>query len=388
MKTVQRTIYSLLFAFALLLLSFLLRVPRARADGGAPNLAYVSGTASGISTIDIAQRKLTTTFTVPGQPAMILLSVDGRLLYVTQPTLNRVAVISTSTKQVQCFASIPGQPTLLTLDPATNILYAAGAASGQVTGLDPATCAIKYRLNAGSGVSGLAVALIGGGTTGSSANQIWVSGASGLHLFRSNGQQLATIPLPVHPQYLCIPPGNTAYVTTREGEVVAIDLNTHRSSLPLLTGGTFGPMDYDATTGEVYTPDLAHRRLDVLAPVIVNTTPLPAEPLRVLSLPAAPQSVAITSDGQFGFVALADGSVAMLDIPGRQVITTIQVGGHPYFIITGLYPLLVSLTPRQSVLINGLTDFLHYGAAALVFVTAVVAVAFQKYRERRQMGKH
>ena len=45
---------ALFFICSLLNLSF---IPRASADGGAPNLAYVSGTSSGISVIDVGQAK-------------------------------------------------------------------------------------------------------------------------------------------------------------------------------------------------------------------------------------------------------------------------------------------------------------------------------------------
>src|SRR5205085_8146692 len=95
-----------------LVLFFLLLpiTPRVQADGGAPNLAYVSGTSGDISIVDIAQRKLTGTLSVPGSPDMILLSVDGHLLYVTQPGLDRVRVINATSKQAQCSISVPGQP--------------------------------------------------------------------------------------------------------------------------------------------------------------------------------------------------------------------------------------------------------------------------------------
>jgi hypothetical protein len=75
---------------------------------------------------------------------------------------------------------------------------------------------------------------------------------------------------------------------------------------------------------------------------------LPSEPSRIIHLSVAPVSVAITSDGQFGFIALTTGDVAELDVPGRQIITTIHVGGHPNFIITGLYPPIVGTTPQQA----------------------------------------
>ncbi len=40
----------------------------ARADGGAPNLAYISGTAKGISVVDIQQKAVTGTFSLSGDP--------------------------------------------------------------------------------------------------------------------------------------------------------------------------------------------------------------------------------------------------------------------------------------------------------------------------------
>src|SRR5256885_2302628 len=54
-------IASLLFAF--LFLTFLFPGSQhAYADGGAPNLAYVAGSAKGISVIDIGQQKVTGSF--------------------------------------------------------------------------------------------------------------------------------------------------------------------------------------------------------------------------------------------------------------------------------------------------------------------------------------
>jgi len=109
-------------------------------------------------------------------------------------------------------------------------------------------------------------------------------------------------------------------------------------------------MDYDANTGEVYVPDRQHNQLDVLDPVTAGTTVMPPEPGRIIRLSSSPQSVAITSDGQLGFVALSNGQVLMLDIPGRSIVTSIAVGGTPHFIITGLYPPVYSppSTPQQA----------------------------------------
>ncbi len=107
---------------------------------------YVSGTAGGISILDIAQRRLIGTLSVPDKPEMVLLSADGRLLYVTQPDINQVVIMNTSSRQQQCSVTVPGQPSFLAIDPWTNTLYAAGIASNQVAALDPTNCAVRYRV--------------------------------------------------------------------------------------------------------------------------------------------------------------------------------------------------------------------------------------------------
>ena len=141
-------------------------------------------------------------------------------------------------------------------------------------------------------------------------------------------------------------------------------------------------MDYDALTVKIYVPDQQHNLIDVLTPVIAGAT-TPREPARVLRFAAAPQSIAITSDGQLGFVALADGKVSMLDIPGRQVVTTIGVGGVPGFIITGLYPSPFSYTAQQSILVNNIGNIVEYGGAAVV----VVVTGILLLRRRRQLSR-
>ena len=124
MKVVWRV--SLLF-FVLALLLYLFPFSQlVFADGGAPNLAYVAGAEHGIGVIDISQQKVTSSITVGGDPQMILLSLDGRYLYVTQPALGRVAIISARSGKTICTANLPGQPTLLALGPQSGALYAAG----------------------------------------------------------------------------------------------------------------------------------------------------------------------------------------------------------------------------------------------------------------------
>jgi DNA-binding beta-propeller fold protein YncE len=336
---------------SILLLLLGLFPPPAYADGGAPQLAYVAGAGQGISIIDIAQQRVTGMIAVAGNPRTVLLSLDGHALYVTQPTLGRVAVINAKTGQTICIANLPGQPSLLALSLDATVLYAAGRGDTSVRAIDPVTCAVQRTFETHEPVYGLAVtASTAADATPSTPNQLWITGNTALTIYDANGQLLGSVPIAGGPQDISIPGGFTAYVTTRQGTVVAVDLSSRQVVRTLLSGGQFGPMDYDANTGEVYVPDRQHNQLDVLAPIVADTTVVPQEPARMIHLSSSPQSVAITSDGQLGFVALSNGQVLMLDVPRRSAITSITVGGTPHFIITGLYPPVntPSTTPQQA----------------------------------------
>src|SRR6266700_1922384 len=269
----------------ILLLFVVLFSPAAHADGGAPQLAYVAGAAQGIGVIDIAQRRTTRTIAVAGNPHSILLSPDGDALYVTQPTLGRVAVIATKTEKTLCTASLPGQPSLLALSLDATVLYAAGQGDTRVRALDPLTCAVQRTFETHEPVYGLAVAAsTAADATPTTPNHLWITGTTSLTIFEVNGHLLGSVPIAGGPQGICMPGGFTAYITTRQGSVVAVDLNTRQVIRTLLREGQFGSKDYDANTGEVYVPDWQHNQLDVLTPVTAGTTLTTQEPARILHL--------------------------------------------------------------------------------------------------------
>src|SRR5437899_12159592 len=121
-----------------------------------------------------------------------------------------------------------------------NSLYAAGVGSAQVTAIDPTNCKVLYTFGVNGPVYGLAVALTAGSSiNGSTSNQLWVASTDGLTIFNDQtNQTLGAVPLPDGPQYLSIPPGETVYVTTRQGSVEAISLKT-REVGKILIGRTF-----------------------------------------------------------------------------------------------------------------------------------------------------
>ena len=385
------------FCFLLVLLLLIgIFSPPARADGGAPQLAYVAGTARGISIIDIAQRRVTGTISEAGNPHTVLLSLDGSALYVTRPTLGQIAVIGAKSGKTLCTVSLPGQPSLLALSLDSTVLYAAGQGDTNVRALDPQTCAVKRTFETHEPVYGLAVtASTAANATPSTPNQLWITGTTSLTIFDANGQLLGSVPIGGGPQNISIPGGFTAYVTTRQGTVVAVDLNSRQVIRTLLSGGQFGPMDYDANTGEVYVPDRQHNQLDVLAPVVADTTVTQQEPARIIHLSGSPQSVAITSDGQLCFVALSNGQVLMLDVPRRSIVTSITVGGTPHFIITGLYPPANAplTTPQQATIPPSSTK--PFGSLLLIFSLVLIGVLllgmlwlFWRNYQKRLADKH
>src|SRR5258708_19492809 len=113
---------SMLFVLSLFSVYF---SPHTHADGGAPNLAYVSGTSSGVSVIDVGQAKVTKTISVAGDPHTILLSQDGSFLYVSQPRAGQVSVIKAKTGHTLFNPHLPGEPTLLPLNTNTKPLFPA-----------------------------------------------------------------------------------------------------------------------------------------------------------------------------------------------------------------------------------------------------------------------
>jgi DNA-binding beta-propeller fold protein YncE len=363
-----------------LLLLALLPAPPAFADGGAPQLAYVAGAAQGISIIDIAQLRVIGTIALAGNPHSILLSPDGAMLYATQPALGRVAVIAAKTGKTLCTASLPGQPSFLALKLDGTVLYVAGQGDTNARALNPKTCAVQQTFETHEPIYGLAVAAsTAPDATPLTPNQLWITGATALTVYEVNGSLLGSVPFADGPQGICIPAGFTAYVTTRQGTVVALDLNTRKVIKTLLSGGVFGSMDYDATTGEIYVPDESRNQLDVLIPVIAGAAAPIQEPVRILHLDASPQSVAITNDGSLGFVALSNGQAVMLDIPGRKTVTSFAVGGTPQIVITGSYPPENSPTasiqqktnPSSSALFGNSWRIFSAGLAAAVLLGAL-----------------
>lgn len=376
------------FLIATILLSIcaFLAVPsETQADGGAPNLAYVAGATGGVAVVDVQQQKVTGTVKVSGDPHAVALSQDGRFLYVTQPQLHRMAILAAKTGNVVCTTDVPGEPNLLLFDPNVNMLYVAGAQSSTITVVDATNCAIKRKIVTGGPVYGLAYAIVGFTVTGKTGEQLWVSNEKSISIYDDvSGKHLGSVAVPQGPRYLTIPAGGNVYATTQQGSIISLDITSHKIT-PLVSGGSYGPMDFDETTGVVYVPDSTNKQVLVLNPVNAGYK-VPKEPERTIKLDAAPISVAITSDGQLGFFALSTGNVVMYDIPGQQISTTIHTGGTPRFIITGVYPPTFGTTPAQA---NFWGIFANIAGYLVVVVLLIIPfVLFRRHAKIRKMAQN
>jgi DNA-binding beta-propeller fold protein YncE len=368
MCTIQRLKQTRQYYFYLLLLiASLMWTTTIHADGGAPNLAYVASADASISIIDVAQQKVIRTINAPGGVHSLLLSVDGQYLYISQPQQGRVAILAANTGNTICSTPLPGQPAFLALDTTTNSLYAAGHGANIVTDLDATNCKVRRTFHTQAPINGIALALAGTNLIEGQDTQLWATTMQGITVFHTRtGQPIATLSRSDEPRTISIPPGKTAYVSTHHGTINAIDISSYHT-MSLMTGGSYGPMDFDELTGELYVPDSLNKQLLILSPVTVGFAHA-REPLRSIPFHTAPTSVAITNDGQLGFVSLKNGQVSMLDLPGKQTIATLSVKGAPSFIITGVYPPLVPTNLQEITFSGMIVSVIAYGLIAVMLI--------------------
>ncbi|HEY7122933.1 MAG TPA: hypothetical protein VH540_03180 [Ktedonobacterales bacterium] len=366
-------------------------VSTAHADGGAPNLSYVSGTKDGISVIDIANQNISATIKVDGDPRGMTLSADSRYLYVAQAQKNSIAVVDAHAHQVINTLPVGAGPTAVNLDLiSTSHLWVANTGADTVTVLDPDAGKTLATVQVGLHPTSISIATPTSGiseTDGSSEVLVANHDAQSISIIGSESFKIiTTVPLPngESPIGVTVPgTGGTAYVTTDKGNVYGLTLVSHQFFGPIFTGQQLHFMDYDATNGEVYVPDSLANSVTVLRPVFSGKNPpskLPSEPVRTLTIGGGPVSVAITNDGSLGLVAQQDsGNVTMIDVPGHKAVLTIHVGGTPQFLITGPFPPLVNRQSAQIIVIA------LYILGGLLLVGAIGGFIWWNRRQERRI---
>ena len=363
---------------AWLLFAWLAPAPGARADGGAPNLAYVvsqsaSGSGGSLATIDIAQRKVAWQMALGATPTAVQLSLDGRTVYVAASAPNGVLLVDARSHRVTK-ALATGAASDLALDTSvTGALFASIGATGRLAMVDVQNARVAASIPVGAGAAGLAVAGPGSDSARPQDTEIYVTlpDANTVQIVSATARAVvATAAVPGGPRTAVAPgTGGLAYVATRSGTVELIGLSDHRlrGTVYAAPGDELGRMDYDAVTGAIYLTDVTRNQVLALAPASLGgdgAVHIPAEPARTIPIAGGPSAVAITFDGAYGFVTQREaGSVAMLDLAAHQTLATITVPGHPVAVITGAYPPALD---AQTSNVVGVLLYVLAGASVLV----------------------
>ncbi len=367
----------------------------AKADGGAPNLAYVAGGGSGagdLVVIDIAKRSVTGRVAVGGAPAGVVLSADGRFAYVAQSEKGALAIVDVRDLHVAATIPVGAAPQALVLDQTQtpNLVYVSNSGGDTVSVVNPDARHVLTTFQVGQHPGGMALAINGTGIVPQDINdaELYVAntGSDSVTVISTEHRRvLATIAVPGGPVGVVIPQsGGVAYVSLRSGAVAIVSLAKHTllgTLLPAPSGATTPPgtMDYDAVTGQVYVPEGATGNVAVLAPASAgsgDSAPiLPTEPARTLTIGGGPSAVAITFEGTYGFVTQRDtGNVTLFDVGTHKPLAVIAVGGAPRAVVTGAYPPLLN---RQA------ANVAAYVVTGLLIVVLAVAVFFVARGTRR-----
>lgn len=376
-------------------------IPTARADGGAPNLAYIIGggeKGDQLVVMDIAQRRVDWTVSL-SQPQGIVLSADGRFAYIPEASANRVAIVDTRARQVVGSMPVGSGPQAIATNPTSGLhaLFVANTNENSLTVLDADTRHTRATLAVGREPVAVAVATATSGISAAgdaSSSEVYVANRASQSLSviatsdTSEPRLVATIALSAPPCALTIPgTGGVAYVATCSGSVLVVGLARRQVLGTLFSGlgGAPGQIDYDAVTGQIYVPVPARDQVVILRPGGVGADgklAAPREPLRTLNYTGAPSAVAITFDGALGFVAgRGNGQVAEFDVATRATLGTVAVGGAPRAIVTGPYPPALNRETANTV------TALIYGALAVAVAIFVVIMVRKNIRDNIQRSR-
>jgi YVTN family beta-propeller protein len=124
-------------------------------DGG---MAVTSENAGTVSVLDAQAHKLSATINLPRpagallppRPMGLVLSPDGRTLYVTNGRAKSISVIDVATHQVtRTYDDIGARPWGIGISPDGKMLYTANGSSGDVSVVDAATGKVVSRIATG-----------------------------------------------------------------------------------------------------------------------------------------------------------------------------------------------------------------------------------------------
>ena len=344
------------------------------AEAAAAPKAYVGlFKDNAIAVLDTGTNRVQGTIPVPQGPHGIVITPDGRKVYVSSDGASTVSVIDTQTDKIMRSIEVGTNPHGLAITPDGRQVLVGGFGTNQVLLIDTSNDQIVGRLpvpmphNSALSPDGR-MAYIGSQQQGTTAVVI-------LDLLQ--GTQVGTVPLEKTPRVLTLSPdAKQLYVTVAGADAVqVVDLTSQRvvgqipvgaspHHLVMLPNGTAGlVVSQGPGTLEFFDPT----RHTVNHTIRVGTNP---------------HWLAVSTDGRTAYVT-NEGSqdVSVVDVASSTVTATVQVGNAPRKIVVQPGPVVQGMTPAPTVQAptHGTVTISDHGTLEVKGQTAVELEADEYY---------
>ena len=312
-----------------------------------------------VAVIDTAQNKVLSTSTVPKGPHGLVVTSDGRKVYVSSDGASTVSVIDTATDRVVASIDVGANPHGLAISGAGSLVLVSGWGSNRALVIDTATDRV---------IGEVPIAQPHNGTLSQDGRTAWVAsqqqGATALvRLNLATWKEVARVPLDKTPRGLELSPDGRRVFFTLAGvnAIQVLDTATNEivTQIPVGTSPHYTPFTPDGRWALAVIQGSGELGiLDTTSNTLAGT----------VAVGKAPHWSTSSSDGHTAYVT-NEGSndVSVVDLANRTVTATIAVGNAPRKIAvqpvagaaaTTLAPVRAAAAPsgtRKSITLGGVT---------------------------------
>src|SRR2546427_866782 len=312
-----------------------------------------------LAVIDTAQNKVLSTIAVPKGPHGLVVTPDGRKVYVSSDGASTVSVIDTATDRVVASIDVGANPHGLAISGAGSRVLVSGWGSNRALVIDTATDRV---------IGEVPIAQPHNGTLSRDGRTAWVAsqqqGATALvRLNLATWKEVARVPLDKTPRGLELSPDGRRVFFTLAGvnAIQVLDTATNEivTQIPVGTSPHYTP----------FTPDGRWALAVIQGPGELGILDTTSNTLAgTVAVGKAPHWSTSSSDGHTAYVT-NEGSndVSVVDLANRTVTATIAVGNAPRKIAvqpvsgaaaTTLAPVRAAAAPsgtRKSITLGGVT---------------------------------
>lgn len=300
---------------------------------GAPLLFSAVREADLVSVIDTGNERELARVPVGDEPIQVLLSPDGRRLYIASLGSGQIYVVSTATFQVVDKIAVAAQPLDLALSPDAKTLYVTNSGASSLTAIDLAAGTTRRFLlpQVQDGPYGVAA----------TRTSLYVTDLNNSRVLALdlNGKEVARISVPAQPRSLALSRDlRRLYVTSlSRNQLTVIETARNRvaRSVQLPVSGTFAAAVSPDGRRLYLTAqqDSAVVIVDVRTETVIKTLKVGADPRAISFSPGGAQAL-VTSSGAT--------EIAVISVAGDSLMQRYAAG-------QGLRGIAVAPAPRQSV---------------------------------------